>query len=181
MSALAAGLTHSYTTGQGKGRKQRCSGVINFLKYSLSTQLLLPSLGEHQTGEQQWRDLWSHTDMMDFFPFLYLILYSSFHVSILIFPLWETWQGSKRSSKVHSLWLSNALLKARNLSLFFMVSFSWVFSYFVHKLSAWKSYWYLSFLPHWLICAGCKKHVVGIWPSTRGDHRQGKEMSCQVA
>lgn len=128
MSGLAPGLTHSYTTGQGKGRKWRCSRVISLFKYSLSTYLLLSSLGKHQTGKQQWGDLSSNSDVI-FFPFLYIILYSSSHVSVLVFPLWESWQGSKRSSKVHSLWLSNALLKAGNLpSFFFVLSlFLWVF------------------------------------------------------
>lgn len=37
------------------------------------------------------------------------------------FSLSESWQGSKRSSEIHSLWLSNALLKVRNLSWIFLL------------------------------------------------------------
>lgn len=38
-----------------------------------------------------------------FLPFLNIILYSSFRVSVPIFPLSESWHGSKRNSEVHSL------------------------------------------------------------------------------
>lgn len=61
---------------------------------------------------------------------------------------------------MHNLWLSNALLKAGNHFFFF---FSHVFSYFAHELLSYNTSWYLAFLPHWLICVCCSKHVVGTW------------------
>lgn len=73
--------------------------MSSLLKYSLSTYLLLPSVGKHQTGKQQWGDLSSNSDVIFFFLF-YILFFILLLMYLSWFPLSESLgRGAKEAQK----------------------------------------------------------------------------------